>query len=91
MTIRKVPRGLLFWPSTDENRTQANAIAQRLQSARKPPQTTRQKRGGHYGDIILNTGRSEGLLFLEGISGWQQPFAEERCDGYATLPVRAPC
>jgi hypothetical protein len=39
----------------------------------------------------LNTGRSEGLLFLEGISGWQQPFAEERCDGYATLPVRAPC
>jgi hypothetical protein len=44
VTIRKVPGGLLFWPSTDEDRTQANEIAQRLPSARKPPQTTRQKR-----------------------------------------------
>jgi hypothetical protein len=44
VTIRKVPGGLLFWPSTDEDRTQANKIAQRLPSARKPPQTTQQKR-----------------------------------------------
>jgi hypothetical protein len=30
VTIRKVPGGLLFWRSTDEDRTQANEIAQRL-------------------------------------------------------------
>ena len=36
-------------------------------------------------DTILRTSRSEGLRFLAGRSGWQQPFAEERCDGYAAL------
>ena len=30
VSIRKVPGGLLFWRSTDEDRTQANEIAQRL-------------------------------------------------------------
>jgi len=44
VTIRKVPGGLLFWRSTDEDLTQAQEIAQRLQSARKPRQTMRQKR-----------------------------------------------
>jgi hypothetical protein len=44
LTIRKVPGGLLFWRATDEDRTQANEIAQRLQTARKPRQTTRQNR-----------------------------------------------
>jgi hypothetical protein len=44
LTIRNVPGGLLFWRATDEDRTQANEIAQRLQTARKPRQTTRQNR-----------------------------------------------
>jgi hypothetical protein len=40
-------------------------------------------------DTILSTGRSEGLRLLAGRSGWQQPFAEERCDGYAALLLSA--
>jgi hypothetical protein len=44
LTIRKVPGGLLFWRSTDEDRTQAQETAHRLQTARKPRQTTRQNR-----------------------------------------------
>jgi hypothetical protein len=40
-------------------------------------------------DTILSTSRSEGLWFLAGRSGWQQPFAEERCDGYAALLLSA--
>jgi hypothetical protein len=44
VTIRKVPGGLLFWRSTAEDRTQAHEIAQRLQTARKPRQTTRRSR-----------------------------------------------
>ena len=44
MTILKVPGGMLSRPSTDEDRTQANEIAQRVPFARKPPQTMWQKR-----------------------------------------------
>jgi hypothetical protein len=43
VTVRKVPGGLLFWRSTDEDRTQAQETAQRLQAARKPHQTTRRQ------------------------------------------------
>jgi hypothetical protein len=39
VTIRRVRGGLLFWHSSDEDITQAKAVAQRLQAARQPPQT----------------------------------------------------
>jgi hypothetical protein len=35
VTIRKVPRGLLFWRSTDEDVQQAKEVAQRLQTAQR--------------------------------------------------------
>ena len=35
VTIRKVPGGLLFWRSTDEDVQQAKEVAGRLQSARR--------------------------------------------------------
>jgi hypothetical protein len=35
VTIRKVPRGLLFWRSTDEDVQQAKEVADRLQSAQR--------------------------------------------------------
>jgi hypothetical protein len=34
VTIRRVPRGLIFWRSTDEDLHQAKEISQRLQTAR---------------------------------------------------------
>src|SRR5258707_144195 len=37
VTIRRVPGGLIFWRSTDEDLQQAREIAARLQSARQPP------------------------------------------------------
>ena len=37
ITIRRVPSGLIFWRSTDEDLQQAQEIAARLQSARQPP------------------------------------------------------
>jgi hypothetical protein len=37
VTVRKVPGGLIFWRSTDEDLQQAREIAARLQSARQPP------------------------------------------------------
>jgi hypothetical protein len=41
VTVRKVPGGLLFWRSTDNDLQQATAVGQRLQVARKPSGTTR--------------------------------------------------
>jgi hypothetical protein len=35
LTIRKVPRGLLFWRSTAEDLSQAKAVAQRLQPVQR--------------------------------------------------------
>jgi hypothetical protein len=35
VTIRRVPGGLLFWRSTEEDRTQAQEVARRLQSAQR--------------------------------------------------------
>ena len=35
VTIRRVPGGLLFWRSTDEDLKQAKEVAQRLQAARR--------------------------------------------------------
>jgi hypothetical protein len=35
VTVRRVPGGLLFWRSTDEDRRQAQEIAARLQTARQ--------------------------------------------------------
>ena len=43
VTIRKVPGGLLFWRSTDDDIQQAKELAQRLQSARQ--QRTARPRG----------------------------------------------
>jgi hypothetical protein len=42
--VRKVPRSLMLWHSTDKARLQAIAVAVRLQSPRQPPHTTRQGR-----------------------------------------------
>ena len=41
VTIRKVPGGLLFWRSTDEDVQQAQELGARLQSTRQPRQATR--------------------------------------------------
>ena len=41
VTVRRVPGGVIFWRSSDEDRHQAQEIAGRLQSARQPPQATR--------------------------------------------------
>jgi precorrin-4 methylase len=41
VTVRKVPGGLLFWRSSEEDLQQAKEVAQRLQPARQPGQTTR--------------------------------------------------
>jgi hypothetical protein len=35
VTIRKAPRGLVFWRSTDEDLKQAKAVVQRLQTAQR--------------------------------------------------------
>jgi hypothetical protein len=46
VTIRKVPGGLLFWRSTDEDVKQAKEVAERLQSAqrgRRPRQGRRRR------------------------------------------------
>ena len=43
VTVRKVPGGLLFWRSTDEDLQQAREIAERLQGARRG---RRARRGG---------------------------------------------
>jgi hypothetical protein len=47
VTIRKVPGGLLFWRSTDEDRQQATEISQRLQTARSKGRSrpSRRRRG----------------------------------------------
>jgi hypothetical protein len=37
VTVRRVPGGVIFWRSADEDLQQAQAIAARLQSARQPP------------------------------------------------------
>jgi hypothetical protein len=39
ITIRRVPGGLLFWRSTDENLQQAQEAAGRLQTGRQQPQS----------------------------------------------------
>ena len=41
VTIRRVPGGLLFWRSTDEDLQQAKEVGARLQTARQPPPQTR--------------------------------------------------
>jgi hypothetical protein len=44
VTIRRVPGGLLFWRSTDEDLQQAKEVGARLQSTRQPRQATRRGR-----------------------------------------------
>jgi hypothetical protein len=39
VTIRRVPGGLLFWRSTDENIQQAKEVGSQLQTARRRPQS----------------------------------------------------
>ena len=41
VTVRRVPGGIIFWRSSEEDLQQAQEIAGRLQSARQPPQATR--------------------------------------------------
>jgi hypothetical protein len=48
VTIRRVPGGLLFWRSTDEDIPQAKEMASRLQTTQQRPQARprgRQPRG----------------------------------------------
>jgi hypothetical protein len=44
VTIRRVPGGILFWHSTGEDLTQAQEVAQRLQSARRGRSRGRRRR-----------------------------------------------
>jgi hypothetical protein len=41
VTVRRVPGGVIFWRSSEEDTQQAQETASRLQSARQPPHTTR--------------------------------------------------
>jgi hypothetical protein len=41
VTIRRVPGGLLFWRSSEEDLQQAKEVGARLQTARQPPPQTR--------------------------------------------------
>jgi hypothetical protein len=41
VTIRRVPRGLIFWRSTNEDLQQAKEVAKRLQVAPRPAHTAR--------------------------------------------------
>ena len=41
ITVRRVPGGVIFWRSSEEDTQQAQEIATRLQSARQPPQASR--------------------------------------------------
>jgi hypothetical protein len=41
VTVRRVPGGVIFWRSSEEDTQQAQETASRLQSARQPPQATR--------------------------------------------------
>jgi hypothetical protein len=41
VTVRRVPGGVIFWRSSEEDLQQAQEIVTRLQSARQPPQATR--------------------------------------------------
>ena len=40
ITVRRVPGGVIFWRSSEEDLQQAQEIAVRLQSARQPPPAT---------------------------------------------------
>lgn len=44
VTVRKVPGGLIFWRSTDDDLQQAQEVVTRLRSAPQPPQATRRGR-----------------------------------------------
>ncbi len=44
VTIRRIPGGLLFWRSTDEDVQQATEVGARLQTARQPRHATRRRR-----------------------------------------------
>jgi hypothetical protein len=44
VTVRRVPGGLLFWRSTDEDVQQAKEVADRLQSAQRRRQTRQGRR-----------------------------------------------
>src|ERR687887_2754915 len=44
VTVRRVPGGVIFWRSTEEDRQQAQDMAGRLRSTRPPPTTRPQGR-----------------------------------------------
>ena len=44
ITVRRVPGGVIFWRSSEEDLQQAQEIAVRLQSARQPPQAAQRSR-----------------------------------------------
>jgi hypothetical protein len=44
VTVRRVPGGVIFWRSTQEDTQQAQEVASRLQTARRRPQATRHGR-----------------------------------------------
>ena len=65
VTVRKVPGGLLFWRSTDEDIQQAKHVAQHLQTARRqgrarPGQRRRASRRMTFPDDPLSRRHKEG-------------------------------
>jgi hypothetical protein len=44
VTVGKVPGGMLFWRSTEEDLQQATEVAARLKGTQQPPHTTRRGR-----------------------------------------------
>jgi hypothetical protein len=45
VTVRRVPGGVIFWRSTEEDTQQAQEVASRLQTARRRGKTAPQRRG----------------------------------------------
>jgi hypothetical protein len=43
ITVRRVPSGVIFWRSSEEDLQQAKEVGARLQSVRQPPQRTQQQ------------------------------------------------
>ena len=44
VTVRKVPGGVVFWWTTEEDQAQAQAVSQRLRATRATPQAPRRGR-----------------------------------------------
>jgi hypothetical protein len=88
LTVRRVPGGVIFWRSSEEDLQQAQETASQLQSAQRRPQTRprgRRPRGtrSRPGALLLTnigcktylkmSSAGEAWGFIVGRSEWQQP------------------